>query len=211
MTNSLKKWIRSIGQRLTLLTCAKFAIAAMLVAPLAVVVSIIGSCEFYMSQAVSSCNCYGEKIALARIAFEKGYQITAYLFPLINAALAVPIFLLPWTRVRIVILLGALIAGCIAWESYPSYVALLPSTEERWWSHPVRSVTAAPYSEIARVFIAPLLEWRSGCTMAAFACTYLACEMISYAVRFARRASNSTKVKSTRSEAADSLPARAEG
>lgn len=115
---------------------------------------------------------------MARVAFEANYQLTYIVIFAVAAILTALLYLLPWSRWRFILLLVAAFAGFIAWDQYPSYYTQIASTSERWWPHPVSSVSAAVFSDIARDYIAPLLSWQSGCAMAAGGAVYLLGELI---------------------------------
>lgn len=119
---------------------------------------------------------------MARVAFESNYQLTYLVIFAVDVILAACLYLIPWARWRLVLLAVALFCAYVAWDSYPYYYTMLPSESERWWTHPVASVSASVFSDIARDQIAPLLKWRSGCALASGGGVYLVGELISGAI-----------------------------
>lgn len=173
MASALRPW-------LTATKFGKFLISAAIATPPAAFLTLVGSCQFYLSAAKTSCNCYAERAALARLAFERDYQLTGFLMLLVDLLLCTALFLIPWTPVRRVLFIVAVVAGFVAWTCYPNYGSHLPSNTERWWPLPVVSVVAAPYSEFCRVYIVPLLSWQWGCSLLAFFLIYFTGELMNF-------------------------------
>lgn len=119
---------------------------------------------------------------MARVAFESNYQLTYLVIFAVDVILAACLYLIPWSRWRLMLLAVALFCAYVAWDSYQYYYTVIPSESERWWPHPVASVSASVFSDIAREQIAPLLKWRSGCALAAGVGVYLVGELVSGAI-----------------------------
>lgn len=171
--------VRSIlHQLVTARGVSKLTASAVLTAPAAAVVTMLASCQYWLHVAVSTCNCYAEKVAIARMSFERNYQYSELIAVVLLLTLTAALYALPWTKMRVAFFVLAVVAAIVAYHAYPSYAGLLSAEGERWWPFPVVSVSPAKYSEICRIYIGPLLGWRWGCTLSAFAVLCIAAEVI---------------------------------
>ncbi|MBY0550765.1 MAG: hypothetical protein K2W95_26030 [Candidatus Obscuribacterales bacterium] len=153
----------------------------------AFVLAMVALTQYFLSQADPGCNCYGEKMGIARIAFESNWQVGYYVTGLFDLIIAAVLFFTPWTRGRLVAVVLSIAAGFAAWEFYSSYYTMLPSDNERWYVYPLRSVSAGPYVELLREYVDPILIWRSGCAMAGAGATYLLAEVGFLAARLMKK------------------------
>lgn len=143
----------------------------------AFVLGLVAVTQFYLSQANPGCNCYGEKMGIARINFENNWQVGNYVIGLFEVAIAAILFSVPWTKGRLIAVVVAIVAGYAAWELYPAYYTVLPTDNERWYIYPLRSVSAGVFVELLRVYVDPILLWRGGCVIGAALATYLLAEL----------------------------------
>ncbi|MBY0360238.1 MAG: hypothetical protein K2W82_19715 [Candidatus Obscuribacterales bacterium] len=93
------------------------------------------------------------------MAFEQNIHATEVFFVLLLLLASYMVWRLKWTAYGFICLVLSLLVGCFVWQSYTSYV-LVDADSVRWLSMPVTTLTAAPYSEICRVWVSPVGTWR---------------------------------------------------
>lgn len=141
--------------------------------------AIICSSLFFLTTAKSSCNCPAEKITMARIAFESNVHFAEAFFVVVLLLLSFLLYRFCWTVKRVIALLLSFSLGYIIWESYIGYTSLDPDSV-RWFVMPIKTVAAARYSEICRVWVFPLTTWRFASSFIAAIAFFLVLEAVFY-------------------------------
>lgn len=113
----------------------------------------------FLTMAKSGCNCLSERISLARVAFEQNVHLVELFFVLVLLAFSYLLYRVKWTAARFVSIVLAFAAGYVAWCNYIAYAMVDPDLV-RWLPIPVTALTAAPYSEICRVWVFPVTTCR---------------------------------------------------